>query len=119
MLWKSYKGFEKIIPKLAIEHQTTFENRITIIYENQAKLNPELLKRKLSLTNIPEVQRIFKLDVGLLELKAEEVSPDKKRANLPVTEQWPVSKNGLYFGFISANELKGLTTHEDWKVCYI
>lgn len=116
-MWKSYKNFDKILPKLAIEHQNTFEKRITIAVEKQAKLDKSVLKRKLSLKNIPEVQRIFKLDVGLLELKEEELSPMKERPYNPRDlATWPISKNGLYFGFVSAEEMKGLIDQGDWRV---
>ena len=119
-LWKSYKTFDKIVAKLAIEHQVTFEKRITIDFERLAKVDPEKVKRRLSLKNIPEVQRIFRLDAGLFERKEEELSasPEKKKlgAAPPVVNDWPISKNGLYFGFITSAEMKGLLNQEEWKV---
>ena len=101
-----------------MEHQVTFEKRITIEFERQAKVDPEKAKRKLSLKNIPEVQRIFRLDAGLFEMKEEELSasPQKKKILTPVANDWPISKNSLYFGFITSAEMKGLTNQEEWKV---
>ncbi len=106
------------MPKLAIEHQITFEKRITIDFEKQAKLDPEKAKRRFSLKNIPEVQRVFRLDEGLFERKEIERSPSPQRKN-PNTFQaneWPISKNGLYFGFVTVGEMKGLTSKDEWKV---
>lgn len=113
-MWKTYDAFQKILPKLATQHQKLFYKRIVQSFKGHSRLDPEIPDLKMPLTRIPQSESVFKIDAGLLRQPTELTM--QKPPEIQAKEEYPISKNGLYFGFVNEKEMAGLLQNENWRV---
>jgi hypothetical protein len=94
------------MPKLATQHQKQFYKRIVQTFAGHARLDPDFPEGKVELNKIPMSSNIVKMDVGLLKLADN--APKKIIETESNKEEWPISKNGFYFGFVNEKEMAAM-----------